>query len=453
MMQHVAHQAAPPRAGSGEGVFPLSPAQHRFFELGFVDPHHMNIGVIFTLSHRLTVDQIRAALNALARHHEELRANFDPLRPSQRVATAGTPVPLRQIDISGLSADDQGGAIEREVSSLQRSFHFEEGLLVHSALFDAGPEQPQRLVFIMHHLLGDAISSQILHEDLDILCAQAVRGEPLGLPTKSMHYGRWAERLEAYANSEELAREKGYWFSQTRGAETPLPRDLPGTPADNTLDAAETLVAELDAADSDALRRRVRAIPGAQVMDAVVAGIVLSVANWSGRAVPMELFSNGRESPFSDVDVWRTIGWFASVYPVALGIEPGTPPPLALRGVRDGLRAVRHGGLGYSVLRYNGIRDDAGRALTELPEAEIALNYRGYFSRSQEAPARTVLRRVDLAKDGQTLASLRRYVFYLEAGFVQGNLQFRWMYGPALHRKKTVEKLAADCLSALLGMV
>ncbi len=54
-----------------------------------------------------------------------------------------------------------------------------------------------------------------------------------------------------------------------------------------------------------------------------------------------------------DVDLRRTVGWFTTIYPVALAVRgPGRRATGLLDNVHDTLKAVPHYGIGYGLLRY-----------------------------------------------------------------------------------------------------
>ena len=55
-----------------------------------------------------------------------------------------------------------------------------------------------------------------------------------------------------------------------------------------------------------------------------------------------------------DVDFRRTIGWFSTIYPIALPCMGGQAParPQLLDEISRTVKAVPHHGIGYGLLRY-----------------------------------------------------------------------------------------------------
>src|SRR5439155_16251152 len=93
---------------------------------------------------------------------------------------------------------------------------------------------------------------------------------------------------------------------------------------------------------------------------------------------------HGREEIAAGVDLSRTVGWFTSAYPVA--VDPGELPTAevfaggpaagtALKRVKEQLRAIPDGGLGYGLLRY--LHPQTAQVLARHPEPQIGFNYLG----------------------------------------------------------------------------
>ena len=73
-------------------------------------------------------------------------------------------------------------------------------------------------------------------------------------------------------------------------------------------------------------------------------------------------------------DLSRTAGWFTSIHPVRLDAGNATGGA-AIKAVKEQLRAVPDGGIGYGLLRYGG--GEAAAELAAAPPAQIAFNYLG----------------------------------------------------------------------------
>ncbi len=112
----------------------------------------------------------------------------------------------------------------------------------------------------------------------------------------------------------------------------------------SALTAAET--GEIDDA-----RRRLR-LPVEEILLAALGRTV--AATVGDGAVAVDLGGRGRSVLKPDVDLRRTVGWFTTVYPVALtcATDQEASARQLLDDVRDNLKAVPHYGIGYGLLRY-----------------------------------------------------------------------------------------------------
>src|SRR5260370_25154343 len=88
----------------------------------------------------------------------------------------------------------------------------------------------------------------------------------------------------------------------------------------------------------------------------------------------------------------RTVGWFTSVFPVRLeaggldleeALRGGAALGEAVKGIKEQLRRVPGGGLGYGLLRY--LNPETAPALSGLAGPQIGFNYLGRFGGSEAA--------------------------------------------------------------------
>ncbi|MGH3946770.1 MAG: amino acid adenylation domain-containing protein, partial [Pseudonocardiaceae bacterium] len=154
---------------------------------------------------------------------------------------------------------------------------------------------------------------------------------------------------------------------------------------------------------------------------------------------------HGREELFDDVDLSRTVGWFTTLFPIALEVAADSEPGRLLKSVKEQLRAVPRRGFGCGPLRYL----TATNGLAEQPQSQVLFNYLGQFElpASGEGLFRAMPADMDLgnaaAEDG------RAYVLDVAGWIEQGRLLFTWSYSEQLHRRSTIESLAENLRAAL----
>ena len=120
--------------------------------------------------------------------------------------------------------------------------------------------------------------------------------------------------------------------------------------ADDLVRLSSTLTAS-ETTEIDDARRRLR-LPIDEILLAALARTI--AATVGDGAVAVDLGGPGRSVLKPDVDLRRTVGWFTTVYPVALTCANGRDASARqlLDEVHDTLKAVPHYGIGYGLLRY-----------------------------------------------------------------------------------------------------
>ena len=107
-----------------------------------------------------------------------------------------------------------------------------------------GPAGEQRLLLAIHHLVVDGVSWRVLLEDLQQVYRQLDEGAEPALPAKTSAFRDWAGRLQAYAGSESLREELGWWQARLGGQSAEWPCDRPQ--GDNREALAESVSLRLD---------------------------------------------------------------------------------------------------------------------------------------------------------------------------------------------------------------
>lgn len=441
-----------------DGLVPLTPIQRWFFELDLPNPHHWNQSVLLELRTVPDPARLREALQTLARHHDALRLRFEPVGDArsapgggggwrQRLAPDAVEVPLTEVDLSHVSRAALEAALDREATRIQASLDVTHGPVLAAALFAmAGGETP-RLLLVVHHLVVDAVSFRILLEDLGAAYVALRGGGMPALPAKTTSFATWARRIEAHAASHALRAEAPIWLRDD-DASAGLPVDTPGGRNDEA-SAREVSVA-LTAEETQVLLQQVPTALRARIGELLLAAVVRAIALWTGNPrTRLEVEGHGREELFSGVDVSRTVGWFTSLYPVDVDlIEPAPTPLDALDATQQALRRLPQGGVGYGMLRFLA-RDPAlaARARGER-RAEVSFNYLGQLDGAVAAttPFAAARERGGSSYDPR---NMRPHLLHGVASTLGGCFRTTWIYSNALHRRETVERVAAGYLDTL----
>ncbi|MCW0216024.1 MAG: amino acid adenylation domain-containing protein [Pseudonocardia sp.] len=315
------------------------------------------------------------ALDAVLDRHDALRSRLllDPgpaleIRPPGAVRSARL---LRSVDGSPVDLDAD---VQAEVDALDP----EAGVVLRAVHYTSG-----RLLLVAHHAVVDAVSWRILATDL----AEAHAGNDLAPVGTSLR--AWSAALAAHATEPDPA-EPAAWRRILDTADPLLGHRAPD-PVRDTVSAVATHTLHLGPEVAGRLLTELPAAHHGTVTDVLLTALAAAVARWrrdrgrdAGPAVLVDLEGHGREEDaLTAVDLSRTVGWFTSLYPVR--VDPGVDelaedPGGALRRVKEQLRAVPAGGLGYGALRHL-----APEPVLPAVTPQVLLNYLGRYPGGERA--------------------------------------------------------------------
>ena len=210
-----------------DGALALSFAQSRLWllhQLGAGDAY--NVHLVLELAGPLDRASLARALAAIVARHEVLRT---------RCATSdGRPVPvveqhvelpLEVLDRGGLAGRERTRAVrEAVVGATEQPFDLERAPLLRARLLRLGAED-HVLVLVLHHLVADAWSLDVLARELAAHYRAAVDGTPADLPALPVQYADYAAWQRARLSGDVLRRQLEHWRERLEGA--PAVLDLP----------------------------------------------------------------------------------------------------------------------------------------------------------------------------------------------------------------------------------
>jgi non-ribosomal peptide synthase protein (TIGR01720 family) len=270
------------------------------------------------------------------------------------------------------------------------------------------------------------------------------------LPAKTTSYQQWAEVLQEYAQSEQLAAQVDYWTNPERGAIGRLPVEGRGT---RLVAAARLVTVRLAAEETQWLLTEVPKATRAQVQEVLLTALGASLSEWSvEKRVLIDVESHGREETVGAVDLTRTVGWFTVLYPLVVEVGEGSWSE-KLRRVKEQQRQVPQGGIGYGMLRYLSVASEVREQLAGQPQAEVSFNYagRGEVERPREGAL------VGPAQESYGAAysprGSRCHMLEINANAVGGELVVHWIYSEGVHRRETIEQVAQQMLRAIKEII
>ncbi|WP_407657026.1 non-ribosomal peptide synthase/polyketide synthase [Lentzea atacamensis] len=402
------------------GPIPFTPIQHWFLTQDIPNRDHWNWSGVFELAAGTDPDRLASALNAVVAHHDALRIRFTP---DEQHNAGIEPVDMRVVAVH----DDE---VSAEMTTAQKSLRLADGPLLAAVFFDRGDE-PAWLGLTVHHLVMDGVSWNVLLEDLDT----AYDGGSLGPKTTS--FQQWAQQLQ----DDDASAERDHWIAATA--------DVPALPADGdgpNTDASEAIVQSwLDADTTATLLGDAHKAYRTQGHELLLTALAQTLGEWAGTDhVTVDLESHGREG----ADLSRTVGWFTSIFPARLTNQ--RDPAMAIKAVKEDLRAVPRRGVGYGVLRW------LQGELAGAPDRPVLFNYLGAHDATGDDEAGLIRRELDsdLAGPTEGEGGTRSHLLQLEVQqAADGRLSIEWFHSTNRHDTATIERVAARYVEALRELV
>ena len=437
------------------GPVQLTPIQHWFFEQNLAVPHHWNQSYLLKLALDADLTLLERSLQQLLLHHDALRLRFKRTGDRWTQENDGPERPMRitHFNLSDRPAHKRQEELSETATKLQQSLDLPSGGLVKAAIFNFGPEESARLLLIFHHLVVDGVSWQILLEDLETTYQQLLLGESVQLPPKTSSFQHWAERLTAFAQSDEVKQDLDYWLSKIPNEHPLLTPDFSNEEIQNTTRSTATISVTLTSDETDGLLRQVPAAYQTQINDVLLAALLISFAEQIGTTeLFFDLEGHGREALFEEIDLSRTVGWFTSVFPMTLSLPGEADIGETLISVKEQLRQVPRNGISYGLLRYLSDDNVVLEKITRLPRAEITFNYMGQFDHElssyslfQTAPE---AKGIERAPDNK-----RRYLLEINCLVEQGQLTAKWSYSRNSFRQETIENLSSSFIHNMRAII
>ncbi|KNZ34117.1 MAG: hypothetical protein AD742_01465 [Methylibium sp. NZG] len=457
-----APQAPPPAARSlrsAASAMVCSPAQEALWvvERLIGGAGAYNMAHALRIVGELDVAALEQALQALVERHQVLRTAFDE--------SDGVPTPRVQADarvalaITTTLYPARGGEHElllRLADEARRPFDLTQAPLLRASLWrvaggevaddpaalDAHRHAPGSathvLLLVLHHLVTDGWSRQVVADDLGALYSAFRQGNVPRLPALPVQFADWAASQQARLKSAPHDADLRYWRDRLAGlAPLELPTDHPRPPIASHAGAAERF--ELPAELLSGLRNLARTQDATLFMLLLAALKVLLMRHTHQHDVAVGSPVAGRERP----ELERLVGYFANS--VVLRTDLSGAPQFAqvLARVREtALEAFAHQALPFDRLVADlSPRRDLGR--NPLYQVSFALNNQpAARCEFDGATTQPLVLPTSTAKFDLSLS-------FVEAG---GVLHGEFEYRTDLFERSTVQRLVAQ-LSTLLAAI
>jgi amino acid adenylation domain-containing protein len=197
---------------------PLSHAQERQWFLWQIDPRSAayHVSGALRLTGAMNTDALRAALDDLVMRHESLRTVFSAAadgNAEQWIKPAGT-LSLALTDLRSADATKRDEQLAEETRRLKAEpFDLTQGPLLRAALIRTA-DDTHVLAVVMHHIISDGASMQLLIDELAVGYAAHLHGNPRRLPASRIEYADYALWQREWLAAGEGERQLAWWRAQ-----------------------------------------------------------------------------------------------------------------------------------------------------------------------------------------------------------------------------------------------
>lgn len=407
-------------SGSGR----LSPIQMWFFNQPRKNPHQFNQSLWLSHQPALKIEDLVKALQRLVAHHDGLRQVFEHHNGDW---VAKIKKPSDHLFMSWETAAARSRVeLEHLAQKAQQQLNITDGPMMHMVHVPS-----KNLLFLtIHHLVVDAVSWQILLEDLELLLQSPTNQ----LPPKTSSWLDWSQALETHAESLELP---ALW-------KTAVPKDLVTLEPDhaegvNSNQNSRVLSINIPAKETQNLLGPALNAYRTKADEFMIAALLHALANQpSGGHFLLDLERHGRQVPFEQLDLTRTVGWFTNLYPTLLALPNAeTSLPSLIKTTKEQLRKFEEHSFDYSVAHYL-TPEDLG---CEWPQASMSFNYLGQLDRLTAESGSIQLKNLPTGDEHATMDQ-RGHLVEINAFVLNGSLQIDVQYSGAHFKGLTISNLA-----------
>ncbi|MBX8513406.1 amino acid adenylation domain-containing protein [Pseudomonas cichorii] len=395
-------------------AFALTPIQEWFFAQQQSQPGYWNQSLLLALDEPLDQARFTQAVGALLKRHASLRLTFEASENGWQQRYQA----FSEKQVQALLQIEQEPLSEALLQRWQQGFSLDQAPLIRWVYFS----QSRELLCTAHHLLVDAVSWQVLLEELESLYLQP----DLALPAVSAGFHVWSEALQRHRSEPEVLAQVEYWHEQLVAEGAALEQT-------NEYGESRTLETQLSVEQTQRLQGDCHSAYGTQVQDLLVAALAGVIGQWQGRErVTLELESHGRSGWEQGPDLSRSVGWHTSRYPLA--VNTSWDLESSIIGAKEALRRVPEQGIGYGLLRLDPANQLKAASL-------LTFNYLGRVD--QWLGASRLWRLARPICPGMRADNTRR-THWLDVTVLEneGRLHIEWRYAPHVHDHALVSGLA-----------
>ncbi|MFD2765840.1 non-ribosomal peptide synthetase [Micromonospora eburnea] len=325
----------------GRDSAPLSPFQHGLwiFHQLYPGTTAYHVPMAFEIAGALDVPALERALAAVVARHDALRTTITVVdgEPVQRIS-ARLDVRIERAALPSPGTDGEDALRRRMAEAVRQPIDLTAGPLWRMTLYSDGAAR-HALLLVVHHLVTDGWSMELLKRDLSAAYQADVAGVAPSWPQLSLQFADVAEWEAAAEGRARAEREKSFWLGQLAGVRMPLQLPTRVDRPDHATFTADEVAIRLRPETTAALRSLARA-QGVSLFSVLFSGFALMLSRVGGQ----RRFTVG--SPLAvrdDSSTKDVVGFFNNTMVLPCAVDPDESfVALAKRTHRMVVEALAH---------------------------------------------------------------------------------------------------------------
>ena len=342
------------------------------------------------LPHAFDARVLTQALQVVLDHHDALRICATDGREGRelRVLPAGSIDAKDRASFADGALSFEHSRVDALAADAASRLDLAAGCVAHVVQWSGGFDA-NGLLLAVDRIAADASSARIVLEDLLAVAADLEAGRPPGLVGKAAPFRRWAQHLAGALESLDLEVEADWWNATLATPDPPLGAASRGHLASDSREMKSLTVLASTLVTQQLVHRAGKAF-NCGMEDVLLTALSLVIVEWRGRRfgaaaspVLLDIESSGRDGTANGMDLSRAVGSFAWTFPVALDPDPphwedvrigGTTVGRAIKRVKEQLRAVPGGGIGFGLSNCAGAMPRGSSGGSSFPQVSFAFS-------------------------------------------------------------------------------
>ncbi|MES2894104.1 MAG: non-ribosomal peptide synthase/polyketide synthase [Bacteroidota bacterium] len=423
--------------------FGLLPAQQRIVDQPTSDFSSNSQYVLLNVPKSVGHAQLSDIVAKVKGRHDALRSAFHAVKGQWEQEFTGNGIELQREQLSEKTADIHSSELTAIIEKYRSGLNIEKGNLTACVLLETAGAEDDRLLVLIHNLVIDQRSWQMLIDDFHSGTNDTVGGNGINSshPEARSDYGQSLQALEKYAHHSRLQQELGYWEKLTLEYKSLTQSKSTKSAAKKTKHAQHRRL--LPASDTHQLLNEAQRAYCTDSRTLLITALADTFRQLKGQeTVFIGIYGDARPAFDNAAGMSRTVGNFGSVYPQPIVMPGITDQGDLIKTIKEQLLEVPANGIGYSVLRYT----EKAAVLQGTDPWDILFQYEPQTFQSGVIgvkPGPAIPRPAEA--DAAPLA--------LSCMFDGEQMSFTWDFNSAVYKEVAVKALATkfiECLHAAL---